>query len=50
LIKRRLELPAPRRAVTVAIAVIVAQEVVAAGFSAPAHGQGLVDGGEKVFG
>jgi hypothetical protein len=50
LFQRRLELSAPRRAVAVAVAVIVAQKVVAASFPTPADGQRLVDGGEEVFG
>jgi hypothetical protein len=50
LIERWLELSTPRRAVAVAVAVIVAQKVVAASFPTPADGQRLVDGGEEVFG
>ena len=49
-IERGVELVAPGRAVRVAIAVVVAEEVVTAGLLAPLYGKRLVDGGEEVFG
>lgn len=49
-LERRIELVAPWRAVAVAVAVVVAQKIVAPGLLAPLNGQGLVDGGEEVFG
>ena len=48
--QRRVELVGPRRAVAVAVAVVIAQEVVAAGLLAAADGEGLVDGREQVLG
>jgi hypothetical protein len=50
LIERRVELVRPRAAVAVAVTVVVAYEVVAAGLLAAADLEGLVDGGEEVFG
>lgn len=50
LIQWRVELVGPWRAVRVAVAVVVAQEIVAACLLAALDGQGLVDGREKVFG
>lgn len=50
LVQRRVELVAPWRAVAVAVAVVVAEEVVSAGLPAPLDGEGLVDGREEVFG
>lgn len=50
LVQRRVELVAPRRAVTVAVAVVVAQQVVAPRLLAAADSQRLVDGREQVFG
>lgn len=50
LIEWGVKLVGPRRAVAVAIAVVVAQEVVAAGLLAAADGEGLVDGGEEILG
>jgi hypothetical protein len=50
LVQRRVELVAPGRAVAVAIAVVVAQQVVAPRLLAAAHGQRLVDRREQVLG
>jgi hypothetical protein len=50
LVQRRVELVAPGRAVAVAVAVVVAQQVVAPRLLAAADGEGLVDGGQEVFG
>lgn len=50
LVQGRVKLVRPRGAVAVAIAVVVAEQVVAAGLLAPADGQGLVDGREEVLG
>lgn len=48
-VQRRVELVAPWGAVAVAVAVVVAEEVVAARLLAALDGQGLVDGREKVL-
>lgn len=50
LVQRRVKLVAPWRAVAVAVAVVVAEEIVAAGLPTPLDGEGLVDGREEVFG
>lgn len=50
LVQRRVELVGPGGPVRVAVAVVVAEEVVAVGLAARAHGEGLVDGGEEVLG
>lgn len=47
--KRRVEFIAPGGTVAVAIAVVVAEEVVATRLCAAADFQRLVDGGEEVF-
>jgi hypothetical protein len=44
-----LELAGPGRAVEVAIAVIVAEQIITAGLAAACNGERLVDGGEEVF-
>jgi hypothetical protein len=49
-VERGLELPGPGRAVGVAVAVVVAEQVVTAGIAAAPDRQRLVDGGEEVFG
>lgn len=49
-VQRRIEFIAPWRAIAVAVAVVVAEEVVAVGFGAAADLERLVDGGEEVFG
>jgi hypothetical protein len=49
-IERRVELVGPRRAVAIAVAVVVAYEVVAAGLLAATDFEGLVDGREEVLG
>lgn len=48
--ERRVELVAPRRPVAVAVAVVVAEEVLAPRLPAPAHGERLVDRREQVLG
>lgn len=50
LVEGRVELVGPRRAVRVAIAIVVAEEVLAVGLAAALGGEGLVDGGEEVLG
>lgn len=50
LLERRLKLPRPWRPVAVAIAVVVADQVVALSLAAPARAERLVDGGEEVLG
>lgn len=50
IVQRRVKLPAPRAAMAVAVAVVVAEEVVAAGLLAAPGLERLVDGGEEVFG
>lgn len=50
LVQRRVKLVAPWGAVAVAVTVVIAEEVVAAGLPTPLDGEGLVDGGEEVFG
>ncbi len=50
LVQRRVELVAPGRAVAVAVAVVVAEQVVAARLLAAADCEGLVDRREEVFG
>lgn len=50
LVQRRVELVAPWRAVAVAVAVVVAEEVVAARLLAALDGEGLVDGRQEVLG
>jgi hypothetical protein len=48
--QRRFKLAGPGRPVAVAVAVVVAQQIVAAGLAAAGDCEGLVDGGEQVFG
>lgn len=48
--ERWVEFIAPGGTVAVAVAVVVAEEVVAAGLCAAADFQRLIDGGEEVFG
>lgn len=50
LVQRGVELVAPRRAVRVAVAVVVTEEVVTARLLAALDREGLVDGREEVFG
>ena len=50
LIQGRVKLVGPWRAVAVAIAIVVAKEVVSASLLAAAHGKGLVDGRKEIFG
>lgn len=50
LVQGRVELVGPGGAVAVAIAVVVAEQVVAAGLLAAADGEGLIDRREEVFG
>lgn len=50
IIKRRIKFIAPGRSVAVTVSVVVAEQVVALGLRTTANLQGLVDGGEKVFG
>lgn len=50
LVQRGVELVGPRRAVAVAVAVVVAEQVVAARLLAPPDRQRLVDGREEVLG
>jgi hypothetical protein len=48
--ERCLEFAGPRRAIAVTVAVVVAEEVVAAGFAAAGDCERLIDRGEEVFG
>lgn len=50
ILEGRVELIAPRGPVAVAIPVVVAEQVVAAGFGASPDLEGLVYGGEEIFG
>ena len=49
ILNRRVELVAKGAAVAVAVAVVVAEQVLATGLAAPAHGQGLVHRRQQVL-
>lgn len=50
IVDRRVELIAPRRAVAVAVSVVVTKEIISPGFLASADLEGLIDGRKEVFG
>ncbi len=47
---RGLEFSRPGRSIAVPVAVVVAEQVVAAGLSTAGDGEGLINGGEEVLG